>query len=143
MGVILSHDLSWNCHILEIVKKARSRCGLVKRTLGADVKFEVKRLCYISLIRPLLEYVTHFWTPYNKNLITQIESIQRNVSKYIVDNNSLNYKQRLIKYELLPLSLRNDFLDLVFIFNSVNDLNDFNIESVASFSDGDGRNMDH
>ena len=88
---------------------------------------EVKKLCYTSLVRPLLEYGTLVWNNYNKNNMIQIEAIQRRVTKFILNDFTLDYKSRLQKCDLLPLSLRRDFLDIMFTFNCLNDKVDFDI----------------
>ena len=63
-------------HIINIVKKANSRMGLVKRTIGHDVNMEVKRLCYQGLIRPLLEKNTVIWNAnVNKKNLLMVKSI--------------------------------------------------------------------
>ena len=59
-----------------------------------------------------------------------------------MSDTSLNYKQRLFSCDTLPLSLRRDFLDVVFMYNSINDINDFDINTIARYSDGNGRNLD-
>ena len=56
-------------------------------------------------------------------------------TKYILQDYELSYSERLLKLELLPLSYRREYLDLIFIFNSLNSLNSYSIETVAVFND--------
>ena len=72
-----------------------------------------------------------------------MESAQRIFTKYIVSDLSLDYKARLKVCDILPLSFRRECLDLVFIFNSINYLNDFDLNSIANFHDDNRRNFDH
>ena len=118
MGVLISNDLSWNSHVKLIVSNAKKRMGLVHHTLGYNVNHKVKLKCYTGLVRPVLEYATVLWCPHNKNLILQIESVQRQASKKKVNDYSLDYRDRLLACSVLPLTLRREYLDLIFIFNS-------------------------
>ena len=54
--------------------------------------------------------------------------------------------ERLNTLDLLPLCLRRDFLDIVFLYNYINDLIDVDLESVVSFVNMDRRtrnNLDY
>ena len=126
----MSGDLSWNLHINNIVNKARSRLGLVKRSIGSNVSSDVKKVCYTGLVRPLIEYCTSLWCPHNKNLILLLESIQRQATKFILNDYDSSYNDRLSKLNLLPLSYRREYLDLVFLFNAMHDLNVYNVNFI-------------
>ena len=76
LGITVCHDLSFNLHINNIVKKARGRTGLVKRCLGNNVNSNVKKTCYTILIRPIHEYCTQLWSPHNKNMVLLLESVK-------------------------------------------------------------------
>ena len=65
----------------------------------------------------------------------EIESVQRHSTKYILNNFELEYKERLLACGLLPMSFRREFLDLVFIFNSLYGLNDYCSEFYVKFND--------
>ena len=100
LGICVSAHLNWEKHILNCIKKANIRLGYVKRTLGYNVNENVKQCCYVSLVRPLVEYCTQLWNPYNKNLILKLESLQRNATKYIVNDYNMTYTERLEKCHL-------------------------------------------
>ena len=124
LGVIVNSNLNWYKYIETCTKKANKRLFLVKRTLGFNVNYKVKLMCYKTLVRPLLEYCSNIWSPVNKKYLNLLESIQRKASKYILNDFDLNYKARLIELDLLPLCYRRDILDIVLIFNAINDLSD-------------------
>jgi hypothetical protein len=82
LGLTLSHDLSWNRHIEEIVDKANRRLGILRK-----LKFKLDRLSlekiYLGLIRPLLEYGDIIWhSP--SDLLDQLEVVQRNAARLVV-----------------------------------------------------------
>ena len=104
---------------------------LEKRTLGNDVNYTVKGCCYTGLVRPLLEYSMSLWSPYNKNLINMLEAVWRHARKYILIDYTSDYKDILSHSNLLPLTYRREYSDIVFTFNSIQGLNDFDMSKVA------------
>jgi hypothetical protein len=122
LGIIVSDDLKWENHINFIVNKANKRLGLVKRCIGYNCSVAVKLTCYKAIVRPLLESNSVTWFCNNKRLLTKIETVQRRATKYILNDYNSEYNDRLTLCNLLPLSLRRDFLDGVFLYNIINDL---------------------
>ena len=55
LGVTLSSDLSWNCHIDNITGKANSTLSFLGRNLQMN-SLKIKTLAYFGLVQPLLEY---------------------------------------------------------------------------------------
>ncbi|ELU00278.1 hypothetical protein CAPTEDRAFT_145963, partial [Capitella teleta] len=45
----------------------------------------VKMQLYKSLVRPNLKYATQVWSPHFKNEILSIESVQRSMSRFILN----------------------------------------------------------
>jgi hypothetical protein len=67
------------------------------------------------------------WFCPNKKYLCKLESTQRRATKYILNDYNMDYKTRLAHCGLMPLSLRRQFLDTVFLYNSLTHLNDMNI----------------
>ena len=101
--------------------KANKKLGFVKRKLGFNCPFEIKKLCYTTLVCPLLEYGTIVWNNYNRSNMQQLEAIQHRAIKYVINNHDVDYEVRLQWCDLLPLSFRRDFLDVVYVYNCLND----------------------
>ena len=55
---------------------------------------------------------------YKKNL-ELLESVQRHASKYIIGDYDSDYKTRLVKCNLLPLSYRRELIDATFLFKQI------------------------
>jgi hypothetical protein len=127
LGVQVSSNLKWDTHINTCVKRANQRLGLIKRVTGYSCNSEVKLLCYTALVRPLLEFNSQVWSCSSRKIIKTIESVQRRASKYILNDFISDYQTRLVKMNLLPLSYRREYLDIVFFYNSLHDLNDMNM----------------
>ena len=43
-------------------------------------------MAYIGLVRPIIEYCSTVWDPYQKKYITQLEAIQRRAARYVCSN---------------------------------------------------------
>ena len=74
--------LLWKTHITNIVKKANSTLGFLRRNLKYCPE-ECKRLSYIALVRSTLEYGAIVWDPYKLQDIQSIEKIQRQAARCI------------------------------------------------------------
>ena len=65
-----------------ITNKATRMLNFIKKNLG-KCNSKVKSDAYATLLRPILEYATQVWDPYQQNLICKIEMIQRRVAKWV------------------------------------------------------------
>jgi hypothetical protein len=122
LGLIICDNLRWDDNIMKIVNNANKRLGMLKRSLGYGCNMQVKLLGYKALIRPLLEVNSIIWHCDTRKLLNQVESVQRRATKYILCDYSSSYEERLNRCNLLPLSLRRDYLDIVFLYNYFHDL---------------------
>jgi hypothetical protein len=136
LGVIVSDDMSCRAHIDNCINKANKRLGLVKRCIGYNCSVKTKLLSYTALVRPLLEYNTVTWFPDNRKYVSRLESVQRRATKFILSDYKISYKDRLNACNLLPLSLRRQYLDGVFVYNSLNNINAININKFLEFLGG-------
>jgi hypothetical protein len=64
LGIILRSDLSWADHVNYMVKKAWKALHFTMRILKKG-NSNTKRLAYMSLVRPILEYGAACWDPYS------------------------------------------------------------------------------
>ena len=87
LGVEISRTLSWNLHIDNVVKKANSIMGLVKRNLYAAPK-PTKILAFQSIVRPTLEYAASIWDPSTQKNITKLEKVQRSAARFVCSDYS-------------------------------------------------------
>ena len=105
--------LSFEEHINNIVKKARSISGLIIRTITFKSK-EIMVPLFKALVRPILEYGNVVWSPNKRKHIDLIESIQRNFTKCVFGMRGLTYEERLKALCLPSLEyrrLRGDFIE--------------------------------
>ena len=83
LGVTIQHDLKWDIHIDNIVKKANQTFGILRRNLKIG-SVQTKELAYKSLVRPLVEYASTIWDPSEKKHITKIEAVQRRAARFVL-----------------------------------------------------------
>ena len=137
LGVIIASSLSWNNNIDNIISKAAHISDLIKRTLGWHASSQTKYIMYCSLVRPLLKCCTVVWSGTSRKNIKNIEKIQRSMTRYVFNYTEVDYKDRLLMTNILPLTMRREYTDIVFFWNCLYgnyyvDVNDF----VSFFSDG-------
>ena len=87
LGIIIDSHLTWKDHINEISSKANSAKGFLKRNIYQCPTI-IKPNCYKSFIRPILEYATPVWCPFQQPQINQIKRIQRNMARFVMNDYS-------------------------------------------------------
>lgn len=60
----------------------------------------------------------------------KIENVQSRATKFILNDYHSDYKYRLNVGNVIPLSPRRDFLDVIFLYNFLNDLVDVKLNIV-------------
>ena len=56
LGIIVSADVSWGLNISKITAKANRMLGLIKRTCNDVEDQTIRKLLYLALVRPQLEF---------------------------------------------------------------------------------------
>lgn len=133
LGLFVSNSLSWKSHIQKTIAKANRLLGLIKRTLGYHAPSKSKLLLYKSLVRSTLTYASTLWYPDRRDLAL-LESVQRNATKYILNDYTSEYSVRLSRLQLLPLSFYREIIDLSFFYKSLHSFYNLNIHNFTQFS---------
>ncbi len=114
LGVHVSNDLKVSNHCLEISKKANKITNMMFNCLITD-DIKVLLHAYKVYIRPLVEYCTPVWSPYQAKDIITIEKVQKYFTRRIYRRcglNKLEYQDRLKFLGLSSLEKRRLHLDL-------------------------------
>jgi len=88
---------------------------LIKRILPSHASTNLKRQLYLSLVKSHLTYCSQLWRPRLIKDIEILERIQRRAAKYIIGNNQMDYKSRLLSLYLLPLMHWLELQDITFL----------------------------
>ena len=91
IGVTIEQKLSWNEHIGNVVKKAKSSTAFLRRNLQIPQAHQIKANAYKILVRPQVEYTSVVWDPFTQANIDKIEMVQRRAARYNVQNNYSRY----------------------------------------------------
>jgi len=118
LGVTFDNSLKFTLHIRNMVAKANSRVGILKRNfsnLSADIFLPL----YKSLVRPILEYCCIIWFPLLKTDAIEIEKVQRRATKLVPEISHLGYSGRLRFLRLDSLAFRRKRNDMLQVFKII------------------------
>lgn len=104
LGVLLSHDCSWNAHVDYVVSKAAIALNYIQRNLRcADPN--LRSTAYLTCIRPILEYACTLWDPTQTGLINKLEKIQNRAARFVLgrygQKQSCTEMKKELNWELL------------------------------------------
>ena len=123
LGLLMTGNLKFSSYVDKIVSKAQKRTGLFFKVFKCrDTKFLTSIFC--TYIRPLLEYNTPLWSPYQLGDIRKLESVQRLYTRRIPAARHMTYEQRLSFLKLESLELRRLRTDLVETFKILHGIYD-------------------
>ena len=117
LGLSIDGHLTWKDHINEICSKANSAKAFLRRNIYQCPK-SIKSNCYQTFVRPILEYAAPVWSPFLQCQIYQIEKIQRNMARFILNDYS-HYSSvtNMINHLSWPtLESRQTFLELLLFY---------------------------
>ena len=135
LGIVLTHNLSWESHYEYILSNGYKMLGLLRRTFSNVGCVQAKKVLYLSLVRSKLTYCSQIWRPQFLKDIQSLESIQRRATKYILSDYSSDYKSRLVYLQLFPLMMQFELNDIMFLVTSIqNPSTSFNILQYITFS---------
>ena len=95
LGILVSHNLSWNNHVDVISSKAQKMLKVLYRTCKDINDIRTKKLLYIAWVCSRLEYPSVVWSPHTKRNINNLEQVQRRATRFILGR---DYSE----YELMP-----------------------------------------
>ena len=135
LGVIMSSDMQWRSHYLFIIPRAYRMLGLIRQIFSSSTDVYTKRCLYLSLVRSKLLYCSPVWHPQYLVDIRSLETVQRRASKFIISNSAMDYRDRLISLEMLPLMMEYEIADIMFLIKSLkNPSSHFNILDFITFN---------
>ena len=108
LGVTFSSDMSWSCHIPNLIKAAKKKTGWVLSIFKDRSPFAMLTL-FKSLIRSLLEFACPVWAGLSMENLHALESIQRSFTNKIdCPENVNNYWERLQFLKIMSLQRRRE-----------------------------------
>ena len=95
--------LSWCENVKTVSSKAHSMIGMINRSVGFNSPIDVKRQLYLAHVRSILEYYSPMWSPNHVKDIIKLERVQRQASKFILNDYVSPYHERCTALSILPL----------------------------------------
>ena len=89
---------------------------------------------YCGYVTPIVSYGSPIWKA-NKCELRIIEDVQRKATRWILSLNNINYKDRLIRLNLLPLSLYHEMHDILLLHKIINDQYNFHWRQFVQFKE--------
>lgn len=107
---MMSNDLSWSSHISSITNQAYKKLGVLHRSLCSGGSVSTKKMLYLSL-ECLIPTCSQVW---HSSLIKEIKTVdvQRRATKFILNDYVSDYRTRLLKLHILPLSMLHELNDI-------------------------------
>lgn len=99
LGLHLTSSLSWVTHVETICAEASRTLGYLRRNLKT-ASAEIKKLAYLTFVRPKLEYASSIWHPSQAYLSDNLESIQNRATRFITAQYSYNVSITSLKNSL-------------------------------------------
>ena len=138
ISLIVYH--AWRLHYQNITSKAYKSFGLLRCIFKDSYCLETRKNLYVSMIRSTLMYCSCLWKPYLLSDVELLERVQRRATKYILNDYTSNYKERLLRLKLLPLMYIYNLADIMFFIKSVKFPSEkFNILNIVEFISGPTR----
>jgi hypothetical protein len=123
LGVTFDPKLTFDQHIKNVINKANSMLGIIKRTFTFLSKDMFLKL-YKALVRPHLEYGNTVWSPLFKRQSVALERVQRRATRLLKECEGLSYCERLHYLNLHSLKgrrLRGDLIETFKLYHGLVD----------------------
>jgi hypothetical protein len=69
--------------ISSVAKKANNNRAFLSRNISSCPK-KIKAQCYLTLVRPIMEYACVVWDPITQKNITELERVQRKAARFVM-----------------------------------------------------------
>jgi hypothetical protein len=123
LGVYVDSRLKFTRHCSEVSKKASRLANLILRVFKCkDASILVKAFC--CYVRPILEYCSPVWSPFQIKDVNMVEAVQRRFTKRVISRclprfNHFSYHERIRALKMDTLELRRVRADVVLFHDIV------------------------
>ena len=107
LGVLLSHDLSWDEHVQSVCSRARKILGLLYRWFYNNAPSHSLLQLYLSLVRPHLDYAAAICSLLVKKDQVALENVQKFACRMATKSWDSSYEDLLDLVDLLHWSVRD------------------------------------
>ena len=115
LGIIISHNLSWDAHYSYICANAYRALNFIRRNITFSSPQHLKKSLYLSLVRSKITYCSQLWRPMYIKDIKCLENVQRRATRFIIPSSAAGYKDRLIQLNLFPIMYWFEIQDILYL----------------------------
>ena len=124
LGVLVTSKFDWSDQCCKVYSKANQKLGLTRRTCHFVNDKNRRRVLYLTLVRSQFEHCSIIWRPLTKILTDKLENLQKRAIKWILfeeytSYTSTTYTLKCRQLNIMPISDRFDFLDVIFFYKVV------------------------
>ena len=121
LGIELDNKLCWKQQVTNVRSKGTRTLNMVRRNFTKGTKPDTRNQIYTRLVRPVLEYGSLVWDPYQQVRIQQIEAVQNKAARYVHQDWQRTSSVTAMKDSLgwLPLQNRRLVNRLTFMHNTI------------------------
>ena len=126
LGILINPSFSFNDHQEAVLSKANQQFGIVKRNCNFVQDIKRKRTLYLTLVRSQFEHCSQVWRPTGKTFLEKFDNFQKKCIKWILSEEELSYHsfdcyvRKCKEANILPMSSRFDFNDLILFHKIIN-----------------------
>ena len=137
LGVIINTKLKWGAHCDNLVAKASSKLGLLRRTCHFATNKRQKRSFYLAVIRSIFEHCSVIWAPQYSTHVQKFSMIQKRAIKWINGEQYVSYSDEVFaakqkELNILSVKLKFIYTNIVLFYKIVNGLVPINLPSYLS-----------
>lgn len=121
LGVLITSNMSWSEHIINIVRKANKSLYLISKAFsGCSLQTAVK--LFTVYVRPILEFAGPVWCPILVRDSAMLESLQRRATRLPYGAIRPSYEERLVQSGLTSFCERRLRGDLIVCYRALHGL---------------------
>ena len=105
-------------YISAVAQKGQRLVGMCFRGIRSRDPVFLMRV-YRAYILPVLSYASPIWTPYLRQDVDELESVQRRFTKRLAGMKNCSYGTRLRKLSLLSLESQREYTDLITVYKLI------------------------
>ncbi len=134
LGITMTHHLTWETQVYNIVSKANRIIGLIRRTVGSSNQ-STFTLLYKVLVKPILEYAAPVWSPHLVKGSKALVCVQRRASRIALNQKrgEMSYEECCIILRLNRLEEQSEYFSFTECYKTVFDLNSVKFNEVFEF----------
>ena len=130
LGFVITKTLTWHNNCQQRTNKALKALFSLERNLSSNCSINVKINAFTGYVMPIFTYCSQSWLP-NNSCLRDLERVQKIATKWFYGSH-IEYRERLLKYNLLPVSMYYELHDILYLDSLLKGKYDIDINKFIS-----------